>query len=128
MTAPRIRLNATFADRRAREFVFDKPRMCIVGPARDCDIRIPGEDGHDVSFYHCLLVIDPPRIRVRDLFSRSGTFVNGERIAQRPEDLDPDETHGTELKHGDELRIGRTIFHVAVEAAAEVLEPSLCHY
>ncbi len=127
MKAPRVRLHASFSDNRVREFVFDRPRMCIVGPAHDCDIRIPGEDGHEVSCYHCLLVIDPPRIRVRDLFSRNGTFVNGERIAQRPEDLDPDEPHGTDLKHGDELRMGRTRFHVLVEAAAEVFEPTLCH-
>jgi eukaryotic-like serine/threonine-protein kinase len=126
MIEQRVKLQAIFSDHRVREYVFDEPRMCIVGPARDCDIRIPGEDGHEVSCYHCLLVIDPPRIRVRDLFSRNGTFVNGERIAQCPEDFNPDETHGTDLKHGDELRLGHTVFHVRVEAGADLFEPSLC--
>jgi pSer/pThr/pTyr-binding forkhead associated (FHA) protein len=126
MSAPIVRLHATFSDHRVRDFAYERPRMCIVGPAHDCDIRIPGEDGHEVSCYHCLLVIDPPRIRVRDLFSRSGTFVNGERIAQRPDDLDPDEMPGTDLKHGDELRIGTTVFQVIVEPA-EVFEPAHCH-
>jgi eukaryotic-like serine/threonine-protein kinase len=126
MKAPRVKLQAFFSDHRVREYVFERPRMCIVGPAQDCDIRIPGEDGHEVSCYHCLLVIEPPRIRARDLFSRNGTFVNGERIAQRPDDLDSDESHGIELKHGDELRMGHTIFHVLVEAANELFEPALC--
>jgi pSer/pThr/pTyr-binding forkhead associated (FHA) protein len=124
MSALRIKLNATFADRRVREFEFEQARMFIVGTAHDCDIRVPAEDGHAVSCYHCVLAIDPPRIRVRDLFSRNGTFVNGERIGQGPESIDSTAASGIELKPGDVLRVGGTVFQVLVEVAGRSASPS----
>jgi DNA-binding NarL/FixJ family response regulator len=50
----------------------------------------------DVSRRHCLVDVDPPEVRVTDLGSRNGTYVNGQRIwAQQA------------LHAGDEVRIGR---------------------
>jgi pSer/pThr/pTyr-binding forkhead associated (FHA) protein len=36
-----------------------------------------------ISRYHCLLDINSPDIRVRDLGSLNGTIVNGKKIGQR---------------------------------------------
>ena len=66
-------------------YVFEEPAHCVVGRAPDCDIQVPADFVHaDVSRHHCLLAIDPPAVRVRDLGSLNGTYVNGESIGQRP--------------------------------------------
>lgn len=108
-----------------QHYVFREPRACLVGPALDCDIRISQAGAYDVSFYHCMFVIDPPRIRVRDLVSRNGTFVNGERIGQSLDDIDLGDMHGTELKDGDEVRIGQTVIHVAIREQEDSAEAAL---
>jgi pSer/pThr/pTyr-binding forkhead associated (FHA) protein len=108
-----------------RRYVFREPRVCVVGPALDCDIQISQTGAYEVSFYHCLFVIDPPRVRVRDLVSRSGTFVNGARIGQGLDDIDLGDMPGTELKNGDEVRIGQTTIRVIVQGAEHGMEASV---
>jgi pSer/pThr/pTyr-binding forkhead associated (FHA) protein len=66
-----------------------------------------------------LLEIDPPDIRVRDLGSRNGTFVNGESIGQRsevesPDEIDPRAFPERGLHDGDELKVGHTVFRVQI--------------
>src|SRR5438105_4645102 len=81
-----------------RELVFDKQARIVVGRAEDCQVCLPTDYAHsDVSRHHCEFEITPPRIRVRDLGSRNGTFVNGEKIGQRDSRALPDaETLGDE--------------------------------
>ncbi len=103
--------------------VFDGPARCIVGRAKDCDIQIRGDHYADVSRHHCCLEVDPPTIRVRDLGSLNGTYVNGQLIGQRhglgpPEEADPNATAAHELQDGDEVGIGRVRFRVGVPVAA----------
>ena len=63
------------------EYVFDERSTCLIGRGEDCDPRLPSDDAHrSVSRHHCLLDINPPDVRVRDLGSRNGTFVNGLKI------------------------------------------------
>jgi hypothetical protein len=67
----------------------------------------------------------PPDIRVRDFGSRNGTFVNGNKIGQRGEDMTPEEGARIpfpefDLKAGDEIRLGETVFRVGV------FVPALC--
>jgi len=102
------------------EFVYRLPTLCSVGRARDCSLQLPNDDWHrTVSRHHCLLEIDPPEVRVCDLGSMNGTFVNGEAIGKRePRNLldafctpsAPDRPLGD----GDELRVGDTVFRVSV--------------
>lgn len=57
--------------------------VLLVGKEVDCHIRLPQDDLHrTISRHHCLLDISPPLVRLRDLNSRNGTFVNGKRIGQ----------------------------------------------
>jgi pSer/pThr/pTyr-binding forkhead associated (FHA) protein len=107
-----------------KEYTFERPTHCVVGRAEDCDIQLPPDGEHaDVSRHHCLLEIAPPTVQVRDLGSRNGTYVNGEKIGQRPhnqapEDADPSQFEAQPLKDGDLFRVGNTVFRV------EVAEPS----
>jgi len=114
----KIKLTVSEGMGQDKEFVFQSPTRPVVGRADDCDIRFPMDPAHmDVSRHHCQFEIDPPTVKVRDLGSRNGTFVNGQKIGERPErDLPPeswDNLPPRELREGDEVRIGHNIIRVA---------------
>ena len=95
------------------EYVFSRPTRFIVGRAGDCDVCVPSDFLHqDVSRHHCAFEIDPPFVRVSDLHSLNGTFVNGTRISEpgdQPSKEEPaNESLATvELHSGDEVQFGR---------------------
>lgn len=64
----------------------------LIGRADECDIRPLSEE---VSRRHCAIIVGPESVFVEDLGSRNGTFVNGERIAER-----------TQVTDGDAVRVG----------------------
>ena len=68
------------------------PGTLKVGRGDDNDIVI---DNPYISRYHAEIITEGGRHLIRDLGSTSGTFANGERIAQR------------RLKDGDRVRLGR---------------------
>src|SRR5437660_439518 len=104
-----------------KECVFKRSMNCLIGRAHDCEIRLPDDlDYLTVSRHHCLLELDPPAVRVRDLGSRNGTFVNGLRIGQKSESEDFAPFASLELHHDDVLRVGDTELCVTVhDATAE---------
>lgn len=63
---------------------------------------------NNISKIHAEIVPDGPGLRVRDLGSRNGTFVNGVRIES-----------DTELKHGDVLRFADLEFQVELHTDTE---------
>ncbi|MFE4663466.1 protein kinase [Streptomyces sp. NPDC056716] len=84
---------------------FPRRTTCLVGRATECGIRVHRSD-KDVSRHHCVLDIDPPHLRVKDLGSRNGTYLNGTPLAAGPA--------GRELADGDEIRVGDTFLRVTV--------------
>jgi eukaryotic-like serine/threonine-protein kinase len=108
-----------------KEHVFRSRIVGTVGRADDCLLRLPRDPLHlDVSRHHCLLDIDPPEIRVRDLGSKNGTFVNGVKIGQRRPGVPPEAVSACDmperpLDDGDELRVGSTVFRVSITADEE---------
>ena len=104
-----------------KRFVYDEPWVCLVGRAEDCDIHIPSDTDHlQVSRHHCLLEIHPPLIRVRDLGSTNGTFVNGTKLDFHIRHAQPDnslESGATELREGDEIQLGQTKLRLCIEVA-----------
>lgn len=86
------------------DHVFEAPVTCEVGRSDACRIRIP-ERHRSVSRRHCRLDIDPPRLRVRDLGSSYGTFVNDGRLGRLTEQP---------LADGDEIRIGDVRLRITV--------------
>jgi pSer/pThr/pTyr-binding forkhead associated (FHA) protein len=101
-----------------RQFIFRGRTHCVVGRGDCCHPRLPDNDAHrDVSRLHCLLDLNPPHVSVRDLGSRNGTYLNGELIGQRdpahPSAADHEQRFPErEVKPGDEIRVGNTVFHV----------------
>src|SRR5689334_14663802 len=51
-----------------------------------------------VSRQHCVIDKDNGQFTLRDLHSANGTYINNVAVTERP------------LQHGDEIRIGRSIF------------------
>jgi eukaryotic-like serine/threonine-protein kinase len=119
MLPVRITLTVTEGSLKGEEYVFHDATRCVVGRSPDCDIALPMDIlNRDVSRYHCAFEIEPPTVRVRDLGSLNGTFVNGEKIGQRPARMAPDELdlEGVhDLHDGDEVRLGGTEIRVNVE-------------
>jgi pSer/pThr/pTyr-binding forkhead associated (FHA) protein len=123
-----VRLTITHGLSEGKVFVFRERSRGAIGRANDCLLCLPNGFAHmDVSRHHCLLEVEPPLIRVRDLGSRNGTYVNGEKIGQRERGLGPEEVLAFDmplraLHEGDEVGVGCTRFRVSIvgdEAAAE---------
>jgi pSer/pThr/pTyr-binding forkhead associated (FHA) protein len=103
-----------------KEYPLPDGRVWLVGRAEDCDLRVPNSlEYRTVSRHHCLLDIDLPRVRVRDLRSRNGTFINGRRVwpaavptvpAEGPAPADP----CLALTDGDLLKLGGVVFRVVI--------------
>ena len=74
----------------------------MIGRAEDCDLRI---QNRFVSRHHCELVVDHKDriVRVRDLGSQNGTYVNDGPVNEE-----------RELKDGDKLVIGCIPFEIHI--------------
>ena len=75
----------------------------LIGRSDDCHLR-PKSDS--ISRNHCAILTREDHVVVRDLNSRNGTFLNGERVTQ-----------DTEVDSGDQLQIGKLEFEVLVKGA-----------
>ncbi len=118
--AAEVRLTITQGISTGKVFVFRERTIGAVGRSDECLLRLPNAFAiQDVSRRHCLLDIDPPSIRVRDLGSRNGTYVNGEKIGQRERGLPPELAAASQLPEhrlgvGDELRVGSIVFRIDI--------------
>ena len=98
----RIVLHVTAGPHQGREFAFDGHDTFLVGRVADAHLQLSFDDPF-FSRRHFVLEINPPRCRLLDLKSRNGTEVNGARV------------ESAEIKDGDEIKAGHTVFKVAVE-------------
>lgn len=71
-----VRLKVLGGTHDGRTILLKSPKF-IVGRERDCHLR-PKSDL--VSRYHCVFVVDEHCVRLRDMESRHGTFVNKNRV------------------------------------------------
>lgn len=86
-----------------RSFPLRHPRT-VIGRETRCDVRIAVPA---VAAQHCEIKIDEEGLRVRDLGSVTGTYLNGERV----------ETAA--LRFSDMLTVGPVTFEVNRRAPAE---------
>jgi pSer/pThr/pTyr-binding forkhead associated (FHA) protein len=82
----------------------------LVGREADCDLRPPGEF---VSRHHCALQLEKITLRILDLGSKNGTFVNGHRIAAGEANL---------LHDSDRVSVGETTFLVELSPQPDEAE------
>lgn len=118
-----LRLNAVVGPLAGREFTVPSAGSCLIGRARDCDLTLPeGGVGRTASRHHCRVEWTPVGVLVRDMGSRNGSFVNGCSIGRRPAGRSapdwPSVGAGRLLADGDEVRVGGSVFRVAITAGA----------
>ena len=82
--------------------------VSVIGRGEECDLQIPLLN---VSRRHCELRLDQGVIRVKDLASSNGTYLNNDRISEG------------ELAAGDRLAIGPIVFTVQVDGQPEEVTP-----
>ena len=82
--------------------------VSVIGRGEECDLQIPLLN---VSRRHCELRLDQDVIRVKDLASSNGTYLNNQRISEG------------ELTAGDRLAIGPIVFTVQVDGQPEEVSP-----
>ncbi len=80
----------------------------LVGREQDCQLRPTSES---VSRHHCVFSIDDYGIRLRDLGSTNGTFVNGQRVQGQ-----------VVLQPNDRVLIGKLEFEIVIEGTAQAVQ------
>jgi pSer/pThr/pTyr-binding forkhead associated (FHA) protein len=87
-----------------------KKKEFSIGRSKECTLRAGSEA---ISRRHCLIARSDSMWTVKDLGSRNGTLVNGERIEKE-----------TELHDGDMLSVGPLQFRVDASETAAPVEPA----
>ncbi|TAF04955.1 MAG: FHA domain-containing protein [Nostocales cyanobacterium] len=116
----KITLTITQGTLSGKQYTFDSRSTCIIGRNHDCNLQLANEIDMTISRYHCLLDINPPDIRVRDLGSLNGTFVNNKKIGQRKRHQTAQEGLKLnfpefDLQDGDEIKLGDILFKIGIE-------------
>jgi len=106
-----------------KEFVFSEHDTFLFGRMEDCHVCLPEDEF--LSRYHFILEANPPDARIRDLGSLNGTYVNktkhgGREKGETPEEGAKHKYPEVDLRNGDEIKVGATVFRVAIE------QPVLC--
>lgn len=76
--------------------------ITVIGRREDCDFRIPLGD---ISRKHCRLIREESALRVEDLGSSNGTYLNGKRI------------HEAQVQPGDTIQVGPVVFVAQIDGA-----------
>ena len=111
-----IILQVTQGPLKGSEFNFKERTTAIIGRDVDCNPQLPDDDAHrTISRHHCLVDINPPQARIRDLGSLNGTMVNGKRIGRREDGESVKQAARKsypeyDLVDGDNIQLGDTVF------------------
>ena len=95
-----LKLKVADGSNAGKEIVISKEKF-VIGRADDCNLR-PHSDA--ISRRHCVIINRGDVVGVRDLKSRNGTLVNGEKI-----------TADKRLRNGDTLEVGPLKFEIVLE-------------
>lgn len=76
-------------------------KATILGRRPDCDLCIPLQV---VSRRHCQLSQEESTLKIRDLRSSNGTFLNGQKVDDE-----------TEVKPGDHIQVGPLAFTIQID-------------
>jgi predicted component of type VI protein secretion system len=101
-----------FSDPSPGQIIPIPPGKLIIGREEDCHLRPTSEF---VSRHHCVLLLDAYTLRIRDLGSQNGTFVNGRRIAKGE----------IILLQGDMVSVGDLNFQIDLTPATNEAPPAV---
>jgi predicted component of type VI protein secretion system len=115
--ATTVRLKLLTGPHKNRKYCFNGPTRCEVGRAFDCFVQLSGtERDLLISRHHCQLDIDPPMVRIGDLGSINGTYINGKKVEPtfRNAAATPGDATFVDVENGDLITIGGTTFRVDI--------------
>ena len=117
--ADRVTLKVSAGPLAGRVFSYDRHDTFLFGRSPDCHAQL-AESDTTASRHHFLLEVNPPHARLRDLGSLNGTHVNGQKHGGRGRQESPEEASRrrlpeVDLRDGDQIRVGATVFEVAIE-------------
>jgi pSer/pThr/pTyr-binding forkhead associated (FHA) protein len=121
---PKVTLTVTHGPNTGQQFVFEERATAIIGRDMECLLKFPKDREHQtISRHHCLLDINPPDVRIRDMGSRTGTYINDRLIGKRDQAQTAEQGREVlqpeiELKHGDQIKLGKLVLQVAVSMPA----------
>lgn len=95
----KVQLKVIGGSRQGQTIAISIPQF-MIGRADDCHLKPRSEL---ISRYHCAILTEEAYVSVRDLGSKNGVYVNGERIGVEQE-----------LKNGDKLAFGPLEFEVVI--------------
>jgi O-antigen/teichoic acid export membrane protein len=131
---PQVILTIASGELKGKQLIFEEPTSYTIGRAKNCNLCLPDSDSYSgISRYHCLLEIDPPHVQIRDLGSTNGTLVNGQLLGETKFEENPlldslNSQVNCQLRSGDEINIGDTIFKIEMRSSKiespPLLEPS----
>ena len=124
----RTSLLVTAGPMKGKEFAFEEHDAFLFGRLPECHCYLP--DDPLVSRRHFLVEVNPPDARIRDFGSRNGTHVNEKKIGSREKGETPEQGQKrkypeVDLKDGDTIRAGDTVFSVKIERE-EAADPVVC--
>jgi hypothetical protein len=116
----KVKLEIVQGVMKSKLFEFKEHDTFVLGRTPDCHVCLP--DDPMVSRHQFILEVNPPDARLRDLGSLNGTFVNGTKHGGRQENETPEEGAKrkypeVDLKDGDSIAVGETVFKVCVETS-----------
>jgi tRNA A-37 threonylcarbamoyl transferase component Bud32 len=118
--ASSVKLGIVEGPMKGKVFTFAEHDVFVFGRMPDCHCHLP--DDPYVSRHHFLIEVNPPDCCVQDLGSLNGTHVNGKKHGGRNPDELPQEAARrapvVNLKDGDVIRTGDTVFRVTVTRPA----------
>lgn len=95
-----VKLKVTHGPSAGKEIKIPRAQF-LIGRGDECSLR-PKSDA--VSRKHCLLLVETSQVLLRDLGSKNGTYVNGDRVQG-----------DRVLKPGDHLKVGPLEFDVLID-------------
>jgi serine/threonine protein kinase len=121
----RVSLDVVAGPIQGRHFEFEAHDTFLFGRSPDCHAELAPDDT-TASRHHFLLEVNPPAARLRDLGSLNGTYVNGQKHGGRDQHLTPEQAAQkagpqVDLRDGDIIRVGATVFNVRIEGGTKVL-------
>lgn len=115
----KVTLRAVKGPLSGKVFEFDEHDTFLFGRAEDCHCRLSTDD-KKISRHHFILEVNPPVVRLRDLGSLNGTYVNDVPHGGRAKGVAGRRPPETNVRSGDRIRVGETAFEVEIEGAVEL--------
>ncbi|OGV44059.1 MAG: hypothetical protein A2X48_12365 [Lentisphaerae bacterium GWF2_49_21] len=113
-----VTLKAIEGPLKGREFSYSRKTTIIAGSSAECGLKIPAPAPRHL----CLIKVYPPELMIEGPDDLKLIFVNGQNIRRlkdrkTPHEDEDSDRNGYELKNGDEIKLGNSVFKIETTAA-----------